>query len=75
MRNYFEIQPQQTIALVRRSGSGKTTLSKLILGLYPPTEGKVLFDNRDVSGIALKSLRKQIGVVDRDNFLFGGTVR
>lgn len=71
----FEIQPEQTVAVVGRSGSGKTTLSKLILGLYPATEGKVLIDGHDVTGISLKSLRSQIGVVDQDTFLFGGTIR
>ncbi len=71
----FEILPEQTIAVVGRSGSGKTTLSKLILGLYPPTEGKVLIDGHDVSKIALKSLRRQVGVVDQNTFLFGGTIR
>lgn len=71
----FEIHPEQTVAVVGRSGSGKTTLSKLILGLYPPTEGKVLIDGHDVTSIALRSLRSQIGVVDQDTFLFGGTIR
>lgn len=71
----FEIQPNQMVALVGRSGSGKTTLSKLILGLYPPTSGKVLIDGHDVTTISLRSLRSQIGVVDQDTFLFGGTVR
>ncbi|HEY9801359.1 MAG TPA: peptidase domain-containing ABC transporter [Leptolyngbyaceae cyanobacterium] len=71
----FEIQPEQMVALVGRSGSGKTTLSKLILGLYPPTEGKVLIDGCDVTGISLRSLRSQVGVVDQDTFLFGGTIR
>ncbi len=71
----FEILPEQMIAVVGRSGSGKTTLSKLILGLYPPTEGKVLIDGHDVSKIALKSLRRQVGVVDQNTFLFGGTIR
>jgi ATP-binding cassette, subfamily B, bacterial HlyB/CyaB len=71
----FEIKPQQTVAVVGRSGSGKTTLSKLILGLYPPTDGKVLIDAHDVTSIALRSLRSQIGVVDQDTFLFGGTIR
>ncbi|WP_017314985.1 peptidase domain-containing ABC transporter [Mastigocladopsis repens] len=71
----FEIQPEQTVAVVGRSGSGKTTLSKLILGLYPATEGKLLIDGHDVSSIALRSLRSQIGVVDQDTFLFGGTIR
>ncbi|MBE9006224.1 ATP-binding cassette domain-containing protein [Fortiea sp. LEGE XX443] len=71
----FEIKPQQTVAVVGRSGSGKTTLSKLILGLYPPTDGKVLIDAHDVTSISLRSLRSQIGVVDQDTFLFGGTIR
>lgn len=71
----FEIHPEQMVAVVGRSGSGKTTLSKLILGLYPATNGKVIVDGHDVSKIALKSLRRQIGVVDQDTFLFGGTIR
>ncbi|WP_017652218.1 ABC transporter transmembrane domain-containing protein [Fortiea contorta] len=71
----FEIKPEQTVAVVGRSGSGKTTLSKLILGLYPPTDGKVLIDSQDVTSISLRSLRSQIGVVDQDTFLFGGTIR
>ncbi|MEM9925663.1 MAG: peptidase domain-containing ABC transporter [Cyanobacteria bacterium P01_D01_bin.50] len=71
----FEIQPEQTIAVVGRSGSGKTTLSKLMLGLYPPTDGKVFVDGNDVSKVSLKSLRRQVGVVDQDTFLFGGTIQ
>jgi ATP-binding cassette subfamily B protein len=60
---------------VGRSGSGKTTISKLMLGLYPPTEGKILIDGNDVTSLSLRSLRSQIGVVDQDTFLFGGTIR
>jgi ATP-binding cassette subfamily B protein len=71
----FEIKAEQTVAVVGRSGSGKTTLSKLILGLYLPTDGKVLIDNQDITSISLQSLRSQIGVVDQDTFLFGGTIR
>lgn len=71
----FEIQPEQMVAVVGRSGSGKTTLSKLILGLYPPTGGKILIDGRDITSVSLRSLRSQIGVVDQDTFLFGGTIR
>ncbi|MEH1968583.1 peptidase domain-containing ABC transporter [Nostoc sp.] len=71
----FEIQPEQMVAVVGRSGSGKTTLSKLILGLYPPTDGKILIDGRDITSVSMRSLRSQIGVVDQDTFLFGGTIR
>ncbi|BAZ15634.1 cyclic nucleotide-regulated ABC bacteriocin/lantibiotic exporter [Calothrix sp. NIES-4071] len=71
----FELKPEQTVAVVGRSGSGKTTLSKLILGLYPPTEGKILIDGRDITGLNLRALRQQIGVVDQESFLFGGTIR
>ncbi|MCC5660970.1 peptidase domain-containing ABC transporter [Nostoc sp. XA010] len=71
----FEIQSGQMVALVGRSGSGKTTISKLVLGLYPPTDGKVLIDGHDITSLSLRSLREQVGVVDQDTFLFGGTIR
>ncbi|KYC37680.1 ABC transporter ATP-binding protein [Scytonema hofmannii PCC 7110] len=71
----FEIKPEQMVAVVGRSGSGKTTLSKLILGLYPPTSGKVLIDGHDINNISLQSLRSQVGIVDQSTFLFGGTIR
>jgi HlyB family type I secretion system ABC transporter len=71
----FNILPGQTVALVGRSGSGKTTISKLLLGLYRPTDGKITIDGYDISNVALRSLRSQIGVVDQDTFLFGGSIR
>ncbi|MDF5706642.1 MAG: ABC transporter transmembrane domain-containing protein [Nostoc sp. S4] len=71
----FQVKPGQTVALVGRSGSGKTTISKLVLGLYPPTDGKLLIDGQDITSLSLRSLRSQIGVVDQDTFLFGGTIR
>ena len=71
----FEIKPGQTVALVGRSGSGKTTISKLLLGLYAPTQGKIFVDRHDLSHVALHSLRKQTGVVDQNTFLFGGTIK
>lgn len=71
----FEVRPGQTVALVGRSGSGKTTVAKLILGLYAPTDGKILIDGHDLTRLSLQSLRSQIGVVDQSNFLFGGTIR
>lgn len=71
----FHIKPGQMVALVGRSGSGKTTISKLVLGLYPATDGKVLIDGQDITSISLHSLRQHVGVVDQDTFLFGGTIR
>lgn len=71
----FTVQPGQTVALVGRSGSGKTTIAKLLLGLYPPTEGKIYLDGHDLAHVSLRSLRSQVGVVDQDTFLFGGTIR
>lgn len=71
----FEIQPGQMVAIVGRSGSGKTTISKLVLGLYPPTDGRILIDGHDITTLSLSSVRQQTGVVDQDTFLFGGTIR
>jgi HlyB family type I secretion system ABC transporter len=71
----FEIKPGQTVAVVGRSGSGKTTIAKLILGLYLPTEGKIVIDGQDITSLSLRSLRSQLGIVDQDTFVFGGTIR
>ncbi|MFM2312252.1 MAG: hypothetical protein RLZZ04_1528 [Cyanobacteriota bacterium] len=71
----FEVLPGQTVALVGRSGSGKTTIAKMALGFYAPLEGRVLIDGYDISSLSLQSLRSQVGVVDQDTFLFGGTIR
>ena len=71
----FDVSPGQMVALVGRSGSGKTTISKMVLGFYHPQEGRILIDGYDLNTISLQSLRSQIGVVDQDTFLFGGTIR
>lgn len=71
----FEAKPGEMIALVGRSGSGKTTISKLALGLYPVTEGRILVDGYELNSLSLRSLRQQTGVVDQDTFMFGGTLR
>jgi ATP-binding cassette subfamily B protein len=71
----FSIEPGTVVGIVGRSGSGKTTLTKLIQGLYPVQEGIVRFDGIDAREIELSHLRRQIGVVLQENFLFRGTVR
>jgi ATP-binding cassette subfamily B protein len=71
----FDIKPGEKVAVVGRSGSGKTTLSKLILGLYLPSEGKVFIDNHDMRALSRRHLRRRIGVVPQDVFLFSGTIR
>jgi ATP-binding cassette, subfamily B, bacterial len=71
----FEIKKGQTIAFVGPSGSGKTTLVKLLVGLYPPETGKVLYNGIDSSKIDLLDLRKQLGFVTQDAQLFSGTIR
>lgn len=63
------------VGIVGRSGSGKTTLTKLIQGLYSVQEGIVRFDRTDAREIELSHLRRQIGVVLQENFLFRGSVR
>lgn len=69
------VQAGQKVAIVGASGSGKSTLAMLMLGLYRPTEGDILFDGQPVSGMDLTSLRRQVGVVLQDQFLFGGSIR
>jgi HlyB family type I secretion system ABC transporter len=71
----LEIEPGQNIAIVGKSGSGKSTLAHLILGLYPPTEGTVLYDGQDLATLDLAWVRKQLGIVPQDAFLFGSSVR
>lgn len=71
----LEIEPGQTIGIVGRSGSGKTTLAHLILGLYPPSEGRVLYDGRDLRTLEAGSLRGQLGIVPQNSFLFGTSIR
>jgi ATP-binding cassette subfamily B protein len=71
----LEVQPGQLVGIVGRSGSGKSTLAGLLLGLYPPTSGRILFDGRDLAELDLKSLRGQMGIVTQRPYLFGGTIR
>jgi ATP-binding cassette subfamily B protein len=74
-RASFTIPAGAVVGIVGRSGSGKTTLTKLIQGLYSVQEGIVRFDKTDAREIELAHLRRQIGVVLQENFLFRGSVR
>jgi ATP-binding cassette subfamily B protein len=71
----LEVQPGQLVGVVGRTGSGKSTLAHLLLGLYPPTAGRILFDGTDLAELELKSLRTQIGIVTQRPYLFGATIR
>ena len=71
----FTTKLGQTIAFVGPSGSGKTTLVKLLVGLYPPLSGQILYNGIPGSEIDLDELREQIGFVTQDTQLFSGTIR
>lgn len=68
------IPPGLKVGIVGRSGSGKSTLTKLIQRLYVPESGRILIDGVDIAQVEPAWLRRQIGVVLQDNFLFGGTI-
>jgi len=67
-------EPGQTVALVGPTGAGKTTIANLLVRFYDVTSGAVLVDGRDVRRVTQASLRRQIGMVPQDTFLFSGTV-
>lgn len=71
----FEVSQGKSIAFVGPSGSGKTTLVKLLVGLYQPNEGSILYNGIDSSKIDLEVLRSQIGFVTQDTQLFSGTIK
>jgi len=65
----------ETLAFVGPSGSGKSTLMKLLVGLYRPKEGRILYNGLDENSIDFDDLRKQIGFVTQDTQLFAGTIK
>jgi len=71
----FSVEKGETIAFVGPSGSGKTTLVKMLVGLYQPLNGKVLYNDISSSKIDLDQLREKIGFVTQDTQLFSGTIR
>ena len=71
----LSIPAGSTIALVGASGAGKSTLLKLLLGLYPPTEGEILYDKQSIANLSSTKLRSLIAYVPQDTYLFDGTIR
>jgi len=71
----FDVKTGETIAFVGPSGSGKSTLMKLLVGLYRPLEGKILYNGMDENSISFEDLRNQIGFVTQDTQLFAGTIK
>ncbi|MCI9314460.1 MAG: ABC transporter ATP-binding protein [Lachnospiraceae bacterium] len=71
----FQIRPGETIALVGPTGAGKSTIVNLISRFYDVQEGKVKVDGHDVKTVSIESLRRQMGIMSQDNFLFSGTIK
>jgi len=71
----FEVKSGETVAFVGPSGSGKTTLVKLLVGLYRPDEGSIVYNDVDSNDMDFEELRSQIGFVTQDTQLFAGTIQ
>ena len=71
----FHVEPGRTIALVGPTGAGKTTIINLLSRFYDVSEGSVTIDGHDVRDVTLASLRRQMGVMLQDTFIFSGNVR
>lgn len=71
----LDIPKGSRVAIVGPSGAGKTTLASLLLGLYTPTSGRILYDGHDLGSMDLRSVRRQFGVVTQKPYLFGSSVR
>ena len=70
----FAAQPGQTVALVGHTGSGKSSIVNLVSKFYLPTSGEILIDGREIRTLTSRSLHRQMGMVQQQNFLFSGTV-
>jgi len=71
----LELEPGRTVALIGHTGSGKTTLASLVPRFYDATKGRITIDGVDIRDVKLQSLRREIGIVSQDPFLFSATVR
>jgi ABC-type multidrug transport system fused ATPase/permease subunit len=70
----LDIAPGTTVALVGHTGAGKSTIAKLLARFYDPREGRITIDGHDLRDITQESLRRQLGIVPQEGFLFAGTV-
>jgi len=70
----FVVEPGEMIGLVGHSGAGKTTLINLVCHFYKAEDGRVLIDGIDLAEVKVETLRRQIGIVSQDPFLFSGTI-
>ncbi|HUC00953.1 MAG TPA: ABC transporter ATP-binding protein [Solirubrobacterales bacterium] len=71
----LHVPPGQTLALVGATGAGKSTFAKLVARFYDPQKGRVLVDGHDLRGVQQQALRRQLGIVPQEGFLFSGSVR
>lgn len=71
----FEVEPGEYVGIVGPTGAGKTTLTKLLFRYYDPDEGTIRIDGHDVRDLDVRSLRRAIGLVSQEQYLFSGTVR
>ena len=71
----LRVPPGQTLALVGATGAGKSTFAKLVARFYDPQRGRVLVDGHDLRGLRQQALRRQLGIVPQEGFLFSGSVR
>ncbi len=71
----LHVPPGQTLALVGATGAGKSTFAKLVARFYDPQKGRVLIDGHDLRGVQQLALRRQLGIVPQEGFLFSGSVR
>ncbi|HVF12683.1 MAG TPA: ABC transporter ATP-binding protein, partial [Actinomycetota bacterium] len=71
----LRIRPGERVAVVGGNRSGKSTLTTLLPRFYDPQEGSILIDGQDIRGVTLSSLRRQVGIVFEESFLFSGTIR
>jgi ATP-binding cassette subfamily B protein len=70
----LDVPAGTTVALVGHTGAGKSTIAKLLARFYDPTEGRITIDEVDLREVAQSSLRRQLGIVPQEGFLFAGTV-